>query len=158
MPTLPSEHYERNAVPPASMKASKPESGFGRGVGKGERTGLPTLKILGRQDDGTEVVILDEALDLWRHLGSIPTHNQGLSESPGERVPVSLTEWGESEATACSRRYGVNCAYQSRFCHSGSRSPFSVLELRLALVLVVAMMGGWSGTADGQRLARIIAV
>lgn len=64
---------------------------FGRHVEKWQmKKRLPTLEILGRQDDGTQVVVLDEALDLWRHLGSIPAHNQGLSNRPKNEFKSAL--------------------------------------------------------------------
>lgn len=50
-----------------------------------------TLEVFGRQDDGAEVVVLNEAPDLRRNLGAIPPHEQHLPYRPiaGKRKYVS---------------------------------------------------------------------
>ena len=46
------------------------------------KAGRLTFKVLGSQNNGTQMVILDEALDLGGYFGAIPSHNQGLSNGP----------------------------------------------------------------------------
>lgn len=53
-----------------------------------------TFQVLGRQNDRAKMVILDEASDLRRYLGTIPAHEQHLPNRPGivsthiHRVPA----------------------------------------------------------------------
>ncbi len=42
-----------------------------------------TFEILGCQEDGADVVVLDKMADLGGYLGAIPSHNQHLANGPG---------------------------------------------------------------------------
>jgi hypothetical protein len=50
--------------------------------GKGQQRQKTTFEILGRQQNRAEMVVLDEAADLGRDLGAIPSHNQHLANGP----------------------------------------------------------------------------
>lgn len=41
-----------------------------------------TFKVLGSQNDGSQMMIFDEASDLGSHFSAIPAHKQGLSNRP----------------------------------------------------------------------------
>lgn len=44
-----------------------------------------TFKVLGGQDDGSKVVVLNKGADLGRHLGAVPAHDEHLANGPGQR-------------------------------------------------------------------------
>lgn len=41
-----------------------------------------TLEVLGRQNDGPEMVVLNQGADLGRDLGAIPAHDEHLANGP----------------------------------------------------------------------------
>lgn len=45
--------------------------------------GNRTFQVFSSQNDGAKMVILDEASDLRRYLGTIPAHEQHLPNRPG---------------------------------------------------------------------------
>jgi hypothetical protein len=52
--------------------------------------GLLTLKIFGCKDDGTEMMVLDQAANLGGHLGPIPAHDEHLPNGPTFRMLSAL--------------------------------------------------------------------
>lgn len=55
-----------------------------RQVGRARgQEGVLTLEVLGRQNDGPEMVVLNQGADLGRDLGAIPAHDKHLANGPG---------------------------------------------------------------------------
>ncbi len=64
------------------------------------------------------MVVLDEMSDLGRDFGAIPSHDQHLANGPVIDVSTVENQLVRSDT------------YQSRSCHSGSRSTSNLAMLR----------------------------
>lgn len=78
--------------------------------------GAFTLEVLGSEKYGSEMMLFNKASDLWRYLRPVPSHDQSLTNCPSPQSAKApsprVCEFAQDPGT-----------YQSRSCHSGSRSP-----------------------------------
>lgn len=61
----------------------------------------PTFEVLGRENDGTEVMVFNEAPDLRGHLGAIPPHDQALTNCPTSQGPWLALSQGKGKLLWC---------------------------------------------------------
>lgn len=108
-----------------------------------------TFQVLGSQENGTEMVLLDQVADLGRDLRAIPSHNEHLPNSPAEEAAKHVSNGTAQQQTTPG-------TYQSRSSHSGSSSGSDVAAMVDTGGLLL-LSGAGCCCGRGRRCCHVIA-